>query len=239
MRTMKLLAAGAAALAMTAGAMAAQAPTISNAPVSGSIGSFGFSDSQTYGEVFTAPEDGPLTSFTMYLNGAIGGQLYGGIAEWNGTDAFGFGFGASNTLFESAAVNADHAGAYTFSPNVNVQAGKLYVAYLSVFGLSHDGQHSTSMPLGGDGVVVGGCGGACPESLPGDYFNYFVWNNESGGGHGPHEGSWNYFFNAGNARLDATFNGGSVPEPATWAMMIAGFGLAGATLRRRRAVTAA
>ena len=27
---------------------------------------------------------------------------------------------------------------------------------------------------------------------------------------------------------------GGVPEPATWAMMIAGFGLAGATLRRRR-----
>lgn len=31
---------------------------------------------------------------------------------------------------------------------------------------------------------------------------------------------------------------GGVPEPATWAMMIAGFGLAGATLRRRRTVEA-
>lgn len=31
---------------------------------------------------------------------------------------------------------------------------------------------------------------------------------------------------------------GSVPEPATWAMMIIGFGLAGTTLRRRRAVLA-
>ena len=30
--------------------------------------------------------------------------------------------------------------------------------------------------------------------------------------------------------------GGAVPEPATWAMMIAGFGLAGVALRRRRAV---
>jgi len=35
-----------------------------------------------------------------------------------------------------------------------------------------------------------------------------------------------------------TVTGGGVPEPATWAMMIGGFGLAGAALRRRRAVAA-
>ena len=34
------------------------------------------------------------------------------------------------------------------------------------------------------------------------------------------------------------FEGGGVPEPASWALMIAGFGLAGASLRRRRAVVA-
>jgi hypothetical protein len=32
--------------------------------------------------------------------------------------------------------------------------------------------------------------------------------------------------------------GGGVPEPATWAMMIAGFGMAGGALRRRRALVA-
>jgi len=32
--------------------------------------------------------------------------------------------------------------------------------------------------------------------------------------------------------------GGGVPEPASWALMIAGFGLAGASLRRRRTLTA-
>jgi len=30
------------------------------------------------------------------------------------------------------------------------------------------------------------------------------------------------------------FEAGAVPEPATWALMISGFGMAGATLRRRR-----
>ena len=41
------------------------------------------------------------------------------------------------------------------------------------------------------------------------------------------------------AELDNVAVGLAVPEPATWAMMIGGFGLAGASLRRRRAATAA
>ncbi|HKP79418.1 MAG TPA: PEPxxWA-CTERM sorting domain-containing protein, partial [Phenylobacterium sp.] len=36
-------------------------------------------------------------------------------------------------------------------------------------------------------------------------------------------------------RVDATDVKGAVPEPATWAMMLTGFGLLGAALRRRRA----
>jgi hypothetical protein len=35
------------------------------------------------------------------------------------------------------------------------------------------------------------------------------------------------------------FNGGAVPEPASWAMMIAGFGLVGAAMRRRATAVAA
>lgn len=34
--------------------------------------------------------------------------------------------------------------------------------------------------------------------------------------------------------VNGTLNAPAIPEPATWAMMIAGFGLAGATARRRR-----
>ncbi|OYU15929.1 MAG: hypothetical protein CFE37_03605 [Alphaproteobacteria bacterium PA4] len=33
--------------------------------------------------------------------------------------------------------------------------------------------------------------------------------------------------------------GGGVPEPASWAMLIAGFGLTGAAMRRRRGAGAA
>ncbi|WP_293907435.1 PEPxxWA-CTERM sorting domain-containing protein [Phenylobacterium sp.] len=48
-----------------------------------------------------------------------------------------------------------------------------------------------------------------------------------------------------NAGVSADFDnivatpfGGAVPEPSTWALTIGGFGLAGATLRRRRAAIA-
>jgi hypothetical protein len=38
---------------------------------------------------------------------------------------------------------------------------------------------------------------------------------------------------------NVSVSGAAVPEPATWALMIGGFGMAGATLRRRRAIGAA
>jgi len=49
------------------------------------------------------------------------------------------------------------------------------------------------------------------------------------------------FTPGGDAKGSVTIHvdsAGAVPEPATWAMMIAGFGLAGAALRRRRALAA-
>jgi len=42
----------------------------------------------------------------------------------------------------------------------------------------------------------------------------------------------------GPALDNVSISGGAVPEPASWAMMIAGFGGVGAMMRRRRAITA-
>jgi len=42
-----------------------------------------------------------------------------------------------------------------------------------------------------------------------------------------------------NRFIDPLAPAGGVPEPASWALMIAGFGLAGAALRKRRKLAAA
>lgn len=217
MNLRKTFLAGAAVVTLALGASAAQADTLSNTPNGDNILPFGSPDTLTYGQTFTAPVSGTLDSFTLYLNGAIGGTLYGGVGVWNCGAAYLEGCGVSNTLFQSAEVAADHAGGYTFTPGIAVSSGNIYVAYLSVFGADNMGQRFTSMPLGNE--------------TPG--INYFVFNNTSDPNNNP---AWNYFLVTGDAQFTATFN--AVPEPGTWALMIGGFGLAGAALRRRRAITA-
>ena len=59
---------------------------------------------------------------------------------------------------------------------------------------------------------------------------------------GTRSGSTPIFDFATNGTGQAVFaynGGGAVPEPASWAMLIAGFGLVGASMRRRRAVVVA
>lgn len=50
---------------------------------------------------------------------------------------------------------------------------------------------------------------------------------------GPHCGPWN------DLHTDFSFQVGGVPEPATWAMLLAGFGAVGMAARRRRVTVAA
>lgn len=207
------------ALALLTGSMSAGAAVIiSNNPTGRSISAFGWPDTQTYGQVFTAPISGTLDSFTLWLNGGVG-ELFGGVGTWNGTLAHGLGFGSPINLYESAVVTSSGGGAYTFTPNISVTAGQLYVAYLSVFGVS--GAYTvTTMPLG-------------DNTDP--YINYFVWNNSSFDNSDPRNNpSWNYFADFGEVQFSATFSPApAVPEPGTIALM--GFGLAGlASVRRHK-----
>jgi hypothetical protein len=200
----------------------AVALTLSNAPSGESIGDFGVPDSQTYGQVFTAPITGTLTSFTLSLNGGVG-ELFGGVAAWNGTPGFGLGFGTSGAHYQSATVPSLAAGPYTFTPNFPVVAGNLYVAYLSVFGVA-GADAFTTMPLAFDTPNI----------------NYFVWNNSNVSGVGPTSSSWNYefniadSFNGGDALFSATFSESVVPVPAALPLFLTGLGLIGLLARRKR-----
>ena len=223
MRITNVFAAAAAALTIAGAGSAAQADvTISNAPTGGSIGTFGYPDSQTYGQVFMAPVSGTLTSFTLYLDGGVG-SLVGGLADWGGASDYSPGGGVTGLLYQSGAVASNAGGAYTFNANAEVVAGQRYVAYLSVFGLPTAGLGSTTMPLGTDGIGM----------------NYFVWNNSAS----PLSTNWNYYGNYGDALFSATFSeggvGSAVPEPATWAMMLIGFASLGSALRYSRRRTQA
>lgn len=211
---MKYLSALALAGAIALGS-AAGATTISNTPTGGSISSFGFSDTLTYGQVFEAPVTGTMTSFTMYLDGGVGGDILGAVGTWNGTPAHGFGFGSPTTLYTSGLTDATSGGAFTFATAISVVAGDLYVAFLTAFGTSATG--TTSMPLGDD--------------LPGG--SYFVWNNTSDPFGNP---SWNYFFATGDALFSATFvaDVAPVPVPAGLPLMLLALGGLGVAARRRR-----
>ena len=202
-------------------APAAQAATvISNGAADGLIFPFGYPDTVTYGQVFTAPIDGKLKSFSLALNGGVG-ALFGGVGTWNGTPTFDLTFGSPVTLFTSAITPSTSAQTFTFNPNVAVTAGERYVAYLSTYGVP-GANGTTTMPT-------------TTNVAPG--IDYFVFNNTS---NPVGNESWNYFefagFDSTNAQFSATFEAvPPVPEPATWVMMIVGFGLAGAALRRQRA----
>ena len=171
----------------------ASGEVLSNTPTGDDIAAFGRPDTQTYGQVFTAPVTGSLDSFTLHLNG-FAGDIRGAVGSWNGTPSHDFGFGETSTLYLSSPVTTSAApSAYTFNPNVNVVAGDVYVAYLTVFGLSGP-DAVTTMPLG-----------TSPAGI-----NYFVWNNTTSPFGNP---SWDYFFDVGSVLFSASFT--PVPEPSS------------------------
>jgi hypothetical protein len=99
------------------------------------------------------------------------------------------------------------------------------------YGAFSDGQFNFYSGFGGTGTLVGVV--LMPANNP-----YAPFDPNGGTFSGvAHSG----VLVGGNAELgvdDLTLKTGGVPEPAEWALMIGGLGLAGATLRRRRAVAA-
>ncbi len=219
----------AVALGMASGAQATNIDTSLGALGSGeNLSAFSFPETATYGQTFTVGAgDTLLTNFSMYLSvGQLNINFRSYIATWDGNNAV-------SLLYTSPIATAIGTGIvpqsltyseFGFSPGIAVTPGQKYVAFFSVTGLP---QNTTgrAMPIGKN-LLIGG------ESV---FDNNSPYNFEQLFTSAWDIGSNNGYSMVYDTAFKASFTGsgsGAVPEPTTWALMIAGFGLTGAVLRR-------
>jgi len=194
--------------------VSAEAITYSNfgAPGEG-ISSFGAPDSTNYGETF-ASTGGLLQDFTFYAKYGVGGNVALVIAMWDGAKAVG------PALYVSAPIlytgGNESIGAYEI--NLALQSNTNYIAYLTVAGIADPVVNVTMEGASSGGGLDGGFAylntqGVDPLQLSQDWSSSQVRN------------------------LLYTANITAVPEPETYAMLLAGLGLVGAIARRKRAAT--
>jgi hypothetical protein len=179
----------------------ASAVTIGTGPANTSISGFGGAGT-TFGELFSAPITGTLSSFTLDLTSS-NGNLMGGIGVWNGS-------GVSNILYTSPVTAS--ALINTFATNISVVAGTGYVAFLSVDGVSGV-SGTTSMP------AISPAGSA--------FLNGFVWNDGRDGSRTYASSTWSgLIFQDNDVLFSATFNEpvSATPIPAALPLFASGLG---------------
>ena len=231
---MKALLLAAAAVASFA-AGSANAEVISNPNAGSSVGPLcgwpyqgGGCQTVFIGESFTAGTTGNLTNlqFTL-LNGSTLTAVQAIVYALNGPLTTTFTPGAE--LWRSGTV-AGASGVLNFNPTgVTLTAGQNYVAFLSTYYTTGTGTASVSScnPFSGGACAVSNAnpnlGRAITGQAQGANLDQLVFNQVV------------------NGSQDLTFSAtisAPVPEPATWAMMLAGFGAMGFAMRRRPNVTA-
>jgi hypothetical protein len=172
--------------------------------------------------------------------GCIGLDGHGGgpvANEFNTTSSFSYGAGAVVTL--SYAIAGSHADCSSCANDDEYEAGFLFGNIpTTINNVTVDGQNDGSFNET-TGIDLFGTGSPIPRTDP--------WTNHTISFTATNAGSVQIDLRSysvdgigpllDNVSLDVT--GGGVPEPASWALMIAGFGLAGGALRRRRAMISA
>ena len=223
----KLLITAAAVVAFGAGS--AHAQTVSNPNSGSSVGPLcgwpyqgGACQTVFIGESFAAPATGSLTNlqFTL-LSGSTLTSVQAFVFALNGPLATTFVPGPE--IWRSAAV-AGTSGLLNFNPTgVQLTAGQNYIAFLGTFYTTGTGQASVSScnPFSG---------GACAVSNANPNLGRAIIGRALGSNLDELS-----FAQVVNGSQDLTFSATvtAVPEPASWAMMIAGFGLVGGAMRRR------
>jgi hypothetical protein len=160
---------------------------------------------QSYGQVFTAL-DSKLVDYSLTVYGDAF-DFVSQVFAFNGTGAVGPALYTSGVSVVPGSLTT-----FTYTPGVTLTAGQAYIAIVT--------PDPGGVNLGGSGVAYM----AANSSASG--FRYAEGDPSQPG---------NWFTYCCGAEFHADFSAGGVPEPATWALMLAGFGGMGLALRTRRA----
>jgi hypothetical protein len=207
----------------------ASAATYTNVPGGANTGlpfvSFGnapnpSSDSPKVGEVFSLSSAATLSSFDFYAIGNTTASLQLNVAQWTGTGTGPYSVGTPLLTTTGSAVETfNSTGGFTtldFSNlNLSLNANTKYIAYLTssdptVTGIQLS-RTQTSQDASGFGL-----GNGYLSTIPGN--------------------GWQFPFN-GNGFLSLQYTAitvAAVPEPESLAMLLAGMGLIGAAVARRK-----
>jgi hypothetical protein len=165
---------------------------------------------------FTLTQDASLTSVSaLILEGNAAA-----VSNWNVEIYSGLTAAATSLTGDVASVSIAPLSAVidafpgfdrvTLPVAINLAAGTYWLAVIGDLEIDRFGQLFVGISGGGNAYLTN----------PGGGFGY-TGNLESWGRNATY-------------RIEGNLIGAVVPEPASWAMLIAGFGLVGATLRRRR-----
>lgn len=207
----------AASLCLALAAGFANAATYSNTNDASSIIYFGAPDTTSYGQTFNTL-GGTLNDWTFYTTGGNSGNLSFAVASWDGTKAVGPAlYSSGSTSYGGGATALSFSGI-----NTSLSAGS-YIAYLTVAGV---GSPATSVAIAGSNSD-GGLGGG------------FRFLNSNGTDPLTLNNAWSSW-SIPNMQYSASFDvAAPVPEPETYAMMLAGLGMLGFMARRRKLQAAA
>jgi hypothetical protein len=134
---------------------------------------YGYPNTATYGEVFTAPAapDTHLSSMSFYMGSSyVQGNIVTGayVATWTGTRA-------GTLLYDSGLFNYPNTGnaKLTWTPNITVTPGQQYVMFLSISKFYGQSQGESYVS---QGSAITGLNGFVYNNNSGDFNSLFTTN---------------------------------------------------------------